>query len=158
METILTQLKNLVLQAVPTVILVFLFYFFLKINFFRPLEKVLAEREARTEGTRKSAEQAQAVAKEKSHAYEDALKRARTTIYAEQEAARRSVLRERDTRIREARNRAMEEVRAARELIDEEMVQAREEMERESVRLGAELGRAMLERRPHDGAPSGIAR
>ncbi|MCI0628465.1 MAG: ATP synthase F0 subunit B [Acidobacteria bacterium] len=158
MDTILTQLKILILQAVPTVLLVVLFYFFLKFNFFRPLEKVLTEREARTEGARRSAEQAQADAKEKSHAYEAALRSARVTIYAEQEAARRSALRERDTRIREARNQAMEEVRAARERLDEEMEQAREEVAKESVRLGAELGRALLERTPHDGTPWGITR
>jgi len=158
METILGQLKNLLIEAGPTVVLIYAFYLFLKFNLFRPLEKVLAERELRTEGARKLAEQAKAEAKEKTQAYADALRRARAAIYAEQEVGRRSVLRERESLIRETRNRATEEVRAAREQIGIEMAQARQEMERESVELGVELGRAMLQRRPGDGTPSGMGR
>jgi F-type H+-transporting ATPase subunit b len=152
MEAILKQLEVLLLQAVPTVILVFLFYLFLKFNFFRPLQLVLAERQARTEGARHSAEQAQAEAKGKARAYEDALKKARTAIYAEQEAARRAILDERVALIRETRNQAMVEVRAAREQINGELDQARQQMEKECVTLGSELARAMLERRLDGGA------
>ncbi len=152
MEAILKQLEVLLLQAVPTVILLFLFYLFLKSNFFRPVERVLAERQARTEGARHSAEQAQAEAKGKARAYEDALKKARTAIYAEQEAARRAILDERVALIRETRNQAMQEVRAAREQINGELDQARQQMEKECVTLGSELARAMLERRLDGGA------
>ena len=147
MEAILKQLEELLLQAVPTVILVFLFYLFLKSNFFRPLERVLAERQARTEGARHSAEQAQADAKGKVRAYEEAVKKARISIYAEQEAARRAILDERAALIHETRNQAIEEVRAAREQINGELDQARQQMEKECVTLGSELARAMLERR-----------
>ena len=144
MEAILKQLEELLLQAVPTVILVFLFYLFLKFNFFRPLERVLAERQARTEGARHLAEQAQAEAKGKAREYEEALKKARATIYAEQEAARRAILRERVALIRENRNHAEE--------------QARLDMEKESATLGAELARAVLERRPNGSASPRDAR
>ena len=158
MEAILKQLEELLLQAIPTVILVFLFYLFLKFNFFRPLERVLAERQARTEGARHSAEQAQAEAKGKAREYEEALKKARTAIYAEQEAARRAILDERVALIRETRNRAMDEVRAARERMDGELRLARQEMEKESATLGAELARAVLERRPNGSASPRDAR
>src|SRR5437879_11380982 len=62
---ILSQLGELFLQALPTVIIVFLFYLFLRSNFFQPLERVLAERWARTEGARRAAEASQAAAQEK---------------------------------------------------------------------------------------------
>src|SRR5712692_2328322 len=87
---LLHQLGELFLQAVPTVIILFLFYLFLRANFFRPLERVLAERSARTEGARRAAETSQAAAQEKLRAYHDASKKARTAIYTEQETARRS--------------------------------------------------------------------
>ena len=158
MEAILKQLEELLLQAVPTITLVFLFYLFLRFNFFRPLEKVLAEREAQTEGARKSAEQLQAEAKGKAHAYDEALKKTRTSIYAEQEVTRRAILDERVALIGETRNRAKDEVRAARERIDEELGRARQEMEKESAKLGAELARAILERRRRGGSSPEIAR
>ncbi len=158
METILAQLKTLLIQAVPTVVLLLVFYAFLKSHFFRPLEKVLAERQLRTEGARQAAEQAQAAARAQAQSYEDALRRARSAIYAEQESGRRAVLKERESLLRETRNRAMEEVRAARERVSQEMALARQAMEKESEELGAELGRAMLQPKPGDGAHSGMAR
>ena len=158
MEIILGQLVELLLQAVPTVILVFLFHLFLKVNFFRPLERVLAERNAMTEGARKSAEKGQAEAKGRAHTYDEALRKARIAIYAEQEAARRAMLEERLVLLRGSRNRAMGEVRAARERIEDELQRARREIEKESAKLGVELARAMLERTPRGGTTPGIAR
>ncbi|MGB6198316.1 MAG: hypothetical protein WBF35_02090, partial [Candidatus Acidiferrales bacterium] len=50
------QLGELFLAALPTVVLVFLFYFFLRWSFFKPIERVLAERRTRTEGARRAAD------------------------------------------------------------------------------------------------------
>ena len=97
---LIKQLGELFLQAVPTVIIVFLFYLFLRANFFKPIERILAERTARVEGARSEASAAQTAAQEKLNAYEEALKKARSGIYAEQEAARQAVLDERAKLIR----------------------------------------------------------
>jgi len=145
---ILSQLGELFLQALPTVIIVFLFYLFLRSNFFQPLERVLAERWARTEGARRAAEASQAAAQEKLRAYQEALKKARAGIYAEQEAARRAVLEERAALIRNARTRAAEEVRAAKEKISADLVAARAEIQLASETLAEEIARVILERRP----------
>src|SRR2546428_7241061 len=145
---ILSQLGELFLQALPTVIIVFLFYLFLRSNFFQPLERVLAERWARTEGARRAAEASQAAAQEKLRAYQEALKKARTEIYAEQEAARRAVLEERTALIRNARSRAAEEVRAAKEKISADLAAARAEIQLASETLAEEIARVILERRP----------
>ena len=59
---ILRQLGELFLQAVPTVLIIFVFYLLMRALFFKPLMAVMAEREARTAGARKAAEMAQAVA------------------------------------------------------------------------------------------------
>src|SRR5882724_6769029 len=62
---IVHQLGELFLGAVPTVLLILIFYFLMKSLFFRPLLAVMAERDARSIGARKAAEEAQAAAAEK---------------------------------------------------------------------------------------------
>jgi len=81
---ILHQLGELFLAALPTVVIVFLFYLFLRASFFKPMERVLAERRARTEGARRAADSAQAAAHEKVRAYQEALKKARAGVYAKE--------------------------------------------------------------------------
>ena len=97
MQEIVHQLGELFLQAVPTVLIVLVFYLILRSLFFKPL-LVMAEREARTAGARKAAEAAQAAAAEKIKQYQEALKQARAKVYAEQEAARKKLLDERAAR------------------------------------------------------------
>jgi F-type H+-transporting ATPase subunit b len=148
MAEILRQLGDLFLQAVPTVLIVFLFYLFLRTNFFKPLERVLHERQERTVGAQRAAETSQAASQEKIRAYQEALKKARAEVYAEQDAARRKLLEERSAQLREARNRATEEVRAAKEHIQEEMARERQKLEPASSQLAADIVRMILERPP----------
>jgi len=145
---VLNQLTGLMWQAAPTFFFLLVLYLCLKTLFFKPLEKVLEERSARIEGARQSAESAQAAAQEKIRAYQGALKKARSQIYAEQEAARRAALEERAGMVREARNRANETTRVAKERIAAEMTQAREQLERESQALAGEIVRVVLAQRP----------
>src|SRR5712692_4139921 len=102
---ILAQLKGLFLQAAPTMALVIVFYLFLRSQFFAPLEKAMAERSARIEGARKSAEASRSEAAELERTYAGALRKARTEIYAELDTARRAVLDERLNLMRTARER-----------------------------------------------------
>ncbi len=155
---IVHQLGELFLEALPTVLIVFLFYLFLRANFFAPLERVLAERRARTEGARRAAESGQAAAREKVRAYHEGLKKARAGIYAEQEAARRAVLEERVALIRDIRSRANNEIRAAKERILAELAVVRVELEAASPALANEITRAILERRPPAPRPASEAR
>ena len=113
MQEILHQLGELFLQAVPTVLIVFLFYLILRSVFFAPLLRIMAERDARTTGAQKAAEAAQAAAQEKIKQYQEALKQARARAYAEQDAARKKLLEERNAALKAARNLASEEVRSA---------------------------------------------
>jgi F-type H+-transporting ATPase subunit b len=145
---IVHQLGELFLQAVPTVLIVFLFYLFLRANFFKPLERVMAERHERTVGAQRAAEASQAAAQEKVRAYQEALQKARGEIYARQEAARQEMLAERVARIRESRGRASGEVRAAKERIARELAGARADLEGASAQLGDDIARAILQTRP----------
>ena len=150
---ILHQISGLLWQAAPTFVLLILLYFFLKSQFFGPLEKVLDERSARIEGARRSAEAAQAAAQEKARGYKDALKKARADIYAEQETARRGALEERAAILRDTRNQANETIRVAKERIAAEMTQARAQLERETQSLAGEIVRVLLGRSPGGPAP-----
>src|SRR5579883_1751047 len=65
MSPLVHQVGELFLRAVPVAVLVLLFYFLMRSLFFGPLLKVMAERDARTQGAQKAAEAAQAAAIEK---------------------------------------------------------------------------------------------
>jgi F0F1-type ATP synthase membrane subunit b/b' len=152
MQEIVRQLGELFLQAVPTVLIILLFYFILRAIFFKPLLAVMAERDARTVGARKAAEAAQTAAIEKINQYQNALKQARGQIYAEQEAARKKVLDERAAVIKEARARATTHVAAGKERIAGELAAARREIEATVAQLSAEIARRILQSPPRPGS------
>lgn len=155
---IFQQLGELFLQAVPTVLIVFLFYLFLQANFFRPLERVMAERRARIEGAHRAAESSVAAAQEKLRAYQEAVHKARAAIYAEQDETRRAVLEERAALIRNARSRANDSIRAAKEEISADLGMARADLEKAGPALAGEIAQAILERRRPARSPAGELR
>jgi F-type H+-transporting ATPase subunit b len=142
---IFQQLGELFLEAVPTVIIVFLFYLFMRWAFFGPIQKAMAERSARIEGARAEAAKVEAEAKQELDAYNEALKKARAEIYAEQEAARQAVLEDRAKLLKAMRSRAMEEVAAAKKKIAAEFEAARLDLERQAPELAGQIARAILE-------------
>ena len=157
MQVIGHQLGELFLQAVPTVLIILLFYFILRAIFFKPLLAVMAERDARTAGAQKAAETAQAAAAEKVKQYQEALKQARGQVYAEQEAARKKLLDERASQLKDARTKAGAEVNAAKERIAGEMAAARREVEATVSQLSSEIARRILQA-PRPGAPASGSR
>src|SRR2546421_9657976 len=158
MQAIVHQLGELFLQAVPTVLIILLFYFILRAVFFKPLLAVMAERNSRTIGAQKAAEAAQAAAAEKVKQYREALKQARGQVYAEQEAARKKLLDERARQIKNARTKAAGEVGAAKARIAAELAAARRDVEATVIELSAEIARRILESPPRPGAPAREAR
>jgi F0F1-type ATP synthase membrane subunit b/b' len=148
---ILHQLAGLFLQAVPTVIIVFLFYLFLCWAFFGPIEKAMAERTARIEGARKEAAAVEAVARQELDTYNEALKKARGEIYLEQEAARQAVLDDRAKLMKAMRSRAVEEVEAAKKKIAADLAASRVDVEHQAPALAGEIARMIL------GMPSPLA-
>ena len=158
MQEIVHQLGELFLQAVPTVLIILLFYFILRAIFFKPLLEVMAERDSRTVGAQKAAEAAQAAAAEKVKQYQDALKQARGQVYAEQEAARKKLLDERAARLKEARAAAAVEVSAAKNRVAGELNAARQDIQATVAQLSAEIARRILQVPPRPGAPVGGAR
>lgn len=147
---ILNQLGELFLAAVPTVILVFLFYLFLRWSFFGPMERVLSERHKRAEGARQEAEASRVAVHEKLRVYNDALRKARGEMFVEQEAARRRVLEERQAAVTSARLAAQQELQAAKKALAADVEAARAQLEQSSGILAGEIAEAIL-----TGGPSG---
>jgi F-type H+-transporting ATPase subunit b len=146
-------MRELSLQLAPILLILLAFYFILKLIFFQPLLKVIAEREARTVGAQKAAEAAQADAKEKDKQYQDALKQARSEVYKEQESARKKFLDERAAHLKEVRAKAATVVAAAKQHIESEAVAARQEIESTITPLAAQVARRVLQSTRPPGAP-----
>jgi F-type H+-transporting ATPase subunit b len=140
------QLGKLFLGALPTVIVVLLFYSFLRWAFFGPIQKAMAERSKRIEGARVEAAAAEAGAKQELDSYHDALRKARAEIYAEQEVARQEALDDRAKLMKSMRARAQEDVSAAKKRIAAELAAARVEMERDAPVLASQIARAILDK------------
>jgi F0F1-type ATP synthase membrane subunit b/b' len=141
---IFQQLGDLFLQAIPTVVIVFLFYLFMRWAFFGPIQKAMAERSARIEGARKEAAEVEAAAKKELDDYNEALKKARGEIYAEQEQARQAVLDERAKLLKTIRSRSQEEVDAAKKKVAVEFAASRAQLEPGSSSLGKEIAEKIL--------------
>jgi F0F1-type ATP synthase membrane subunit b/b' len=141
---ILSQLGDLFLAAVPTVVIVFLFYFFMRWSFFAPMERVLTERHKRAEGARQDAEASRAAAHEKLRVYNEGLRKARGEIFASQESARRVVLDNRQTAVTAARTAAQAELRAAKTALAAEVDATRALLQQSSDSLAEEIAESLL--------------
>src|ERR1041385_5039609 len=158
MQEIVHQLGYLFLQAVPTALIVLVFYIVLRFLFFKPLLAIMAEREARTAGAQKAAESAQVAAAEKVKQYQEALKKARAQVYAEQEAARKKLLDARAEALKQARTKASAEVAAGKELGAKELAGARRDIEATVGQLAGEIAQRVLQAAPRTGGPVRQAR
>jgi F-type H+-transporting ATPase subunit b len=145
---IVNQLGELFLSAVPTVIIVFLFYLFMRWSFFEPMARMFSERHKRAEGARSEAESTLVAAHEKERFYSDTVKKARGEIFVEQEAQRRRTLDQRQATITAARTTAQTALQEAKKEIAAEVKAARVQMERSSGDLANEIAEAVLAGRP----------
>jgi F0F1-type ATP synthase membrane subunit b/b' len=141
---IVNQLGELFLAAVPTVIIVFLFYLFMRWSFFKPMERVLSERHKRAEGARVEAEASRVAAHEKQRIYNETVKKARAEVFAEQESQRRRTLDERQATITAARATAQTALQEAKKGIAEDVKAARVELEQSSGSLANDIAEAIL--------------
>jgi F0F1-type ATP synthase membrane subunit b/b' len=142
---LLHQLGELFLQAVPTVVIVLIFFFFMRWAFFGPVLKAMADRKAHIQGARAEAAAVEASAKQEMDAYTEALRKERGKIYAEQELAREAALEERAKLLKAMRARAVEDVDAAKKQIAAESAAARADVETQTPALAVEIARLVLQ-------------
>ena len=144
MDQILKQLGELLLGAVPTVVLLLLLYGLYHLLVHRPLQRVLGERHARTEGAVQKARADIAAAESKTAEYELKLRDARTAIYRAQEERRKVADQARAKAVAEARTRAEAKVAEARKAIQGEVDAAQIGLRTEAERLSNEIVTALL--------------
>ena len=146
MDALLSQLGNLLLNAVPTFLIVIFLHFYLKSIFFKPLDKVLHQRYEATEGARKQAEQSLERAAARTAEYENKIRDARTAIYRANEQFHKEMAERQAAQIAEARQRADAAVNQAKAEIAAEMERAKASLPAESEKLAEQIVKSMLQR------------
>ncbi len=144
MDELLNQLGGLVLGAVPTMILFLLLVIAYGVLVRRPLDRVLAQRRARTSGAVEQARGAIAEAEAKAAEYEDKLRQAKTAIFGAREKRLKQWEIERDLALAEARSATMEKVLAAKGEIDQSVALAQRQIEGMSNELSDQILRAVM--------------
>ena len=148
MEATLHALGEILVQALPTFFLVLLLFIYLRSMFFKPLERVLAERREATEGARKKAAEALDRAQAKAAAYEEKIRAARNDLYREQEEIRRKWRDDQSAQVAAARESAEASVKEAKTRIAQEASQAKADLAANSQLLADQITIAILQRRP----------
>ncbi len=147
MDEVLRSLGGLLLQAVPTFLLVVVLHFYLKYVYFRPMARVLKERYEATEGARKLAEESLEKASAKAAEYDAALRTARADIYKEQEELREKLRQDHAAAVRDARERAQATVKEASQQLASELVAARQSLALQTEALASQIVQTVLGRR-----------
>ena len=112
----------------------------------KPLEKVLADRHARTGGAMDEAQKAIAAAEAKTAEYERRMREARGSIFDKQQAGMKQSTETRDKALAEARNDAQGRIDAARTQVMQAGDAARAQIETGSEALSEQIVSAIL---PH---------
>ncbi len=144
MEQTLRQLGELLLGAVPTVILLATLYLLYTFLVYRPLTAVLAERRSRTEGAMEKARADIAAAEARTADYEQRLREARQKVFKNLEARRQQATQARGEVVNQARARAQDQVKQARSAIEQDKQGAMAKLETDAGRLASEIVRTVL--------------
>jgi F-type H+-transporting ATPase subunit b len=148
MEQTLQALSGILLKAVPTILLLIVLHFYLKAMLFRPLQKMLSEREALTAGARKAAEASLAAAERKAEDYEAKFRDARAEVYREQEETRRVWIEDQAKQIAAGQARTAETLAAARKQMEVETASAKASLVDTSAAMADKIATTVLARRP----------
>jgi len=144
MDQILNQLGGLVLGAVPTMILFILLVAAYGFLVRRPLDRVLAERRARTSGAVEQARGAITKAESETAAYEEKLRAAKAAIFQARDQKLKQWNAEREAALAQVRQHTQERTRAARQEIDQSAHDARLKIAAMSDDLSSRVLKAVL--------------
>ena len=145
MDETLRQLGELLLGAVPTVILLALLYALYTTIVHKPLQRVLAERHSKTEGAVEKSRADIAAAEARTAEYEQKLREARAAVFRAQEAKRQAALQARTNALNEARGKAQTQVLAARKDIETDRATAEAALPADAAALAQEIVRRVLQ-------------
>jgi len=145
MDQTVHQLGELLLGAVPTVILLALLYALYTTIVHKPLRRVLEERRSKTEGAIEKSKADIAAADARTSEYEQKLRAARAAVFRAQEAKRQAVVQSRANAVSEARTKAQAQVQAAKADIEGDRAAAETGLQGEVAALAQEIMRRVLQ-------------
>lgn len=145
MDQTLQQLGELLLGAVPTVILLAFLYALYTQIVHKPLRRVLEERRSKTEGAIEKSRADIAAAEARTSEYEQRLREARAAVFRAQEARRQAAMQARTNAVNEARKRAQAQVQAAKKDIEADRAAAQAGLQAEVTALAQEIIRRVLQ-------------
>ncbi len=152
MDQTLKQVGELLLGAIPTAVLLVVLYALYEVLVKKPLYRILAERQARTEGAMMKARADVATAEEKTLEYERRLREARLAILKAQDERRKKAQEARAAAVQQARERAEQQIREAKAAIEQDVAAARTGLQAEAEKLASDIIRTIL--RPQITAPA----
>ena len=141
---ILSQLAQLFISTLPTVIFVFFLFLFLNRFFYKPLAAVMEKREEETTGAMARAREQAAAAEEKARQHEAAFQAARQEVYRQREAARRSLLQDREATLKWAQQQSEALLNEAQAALAAEVAKRKEELQSACQSLGQEIAQTIL--------------
>ena len=132
------------LSILVVILLVWGLYFLLKKSFFDPLNQILSERHAATEGAQQESQQKLSQFDQKSRAYQQAIKAARVESYRHQESLRAEALRERSRMIAEGRRQAEQAISSGKAEIEGQVTTAKKTLESDVNSIADEIVKTVL--------------
>jgi len=156
MGEIASQLGQLLVQSIPTIVLVLFLVAFLNRLFFKPLSRTMDARAKATSGTLAEAREQADRAEARFAEYEKAILEARQKIYQRREGVRREALGQRDRRIHDARSRADSMVNEAQASLEKEAALAKVELQAAVDSLAVEVTDGLFAPRPSRGGQGGV--
>jgi F-type H+-transporting ATPase subunit b len=139
MEQTLKQLGELLLGAIPTVVLLLALYGLYHVIVHKPLEAVLAERRKRTQGAAEQARADIAVAAQRATEYETQLREAQLAIFKALDNRRKQAIEARAAAVAQARERAQQQIAQAKAQVEQEAAAARATLEQDSDRIASQI-------------------
>ncbi|HEV2469876.1 MAG TPA: ATP synthase F0 subunit B [Candidatus Sulfotelmatobacter sp.] len=145
MDQTLQQLGELLLGAIPTVVLLTILYALYTVIVHKPLRAVLEERRAKTEGAIEKSKADVAAADARTAEYEQRLREARAAVFRAQEARRQAAVQARTEAVNQARSQAQSQVRSAKAAIETDRTEAEKGLQGEAEELAQEIMRRVLQ-------------
>src|ERR1700692_1681430 len=145
MEQTLKQLGDLLLGAIPTVVLLLTLYGLYHAILHKPLEAILAERRKRTQGAVEKARADIALAASRATEYETRLRDARLAIFHGLDQRRKLALEPRAAAVAQARERAQQLVAQVKAEIEAECASARDNLAADADRIANRIIGTLLQ-------------
>ena len=144
MDLLLKQIEGLILGSIPTVVFFIVLVIAYGLLVRGPLDKVLAERRARTSGALEQAKGAMDAAEAETAVFEGKLRAAKAEIFAAREAKLKQWAAEREQALETAKGVMQSKVKTAKAEIEASMAASRSQIEGMSDELSSRiLGRVL---------------